>query len=168
MKCYYDSYHYTYVSFTSDNQFKYLLQYTCVTFTLMHIVSIYYVICVFFPLIVVLRLGIRSGWLIYLVVWPDEVMSGKLVNTCSAGYNNCKHCIDTHLTFQALSCTSNVLSEIFLQILKLGLYFESNVSFEVWFFSKTMPPILIPVLSGSLTRERHLSLAILRFNIAII
>ena len=50
-----------------------------------------------------------------------EVMSGRLVNTCSTG-KCCKCCIDTHLTFPALSCTSKALSEIFLQILKLGLY----------------------------------------------
>ena len=84
----------------------------------------------FFLLIVVLRSGIRLAWLMCLIVEPNEVMSGRLIRMYSVGYNNCKCCIDTHLTFPTLSCTPNALSEIFLQILKLGLYFESKASFK--------------------------------------
>ena len=72
----------------------------------MCIAIVYYIMHVFFALIVVLRSGIRLGRLLYLVVQPNEVMSGRLVNICSAGYNNCKYYNDTHLTFPALSCTS--------------------------------------------------------------
>ena len=79
---------------------------------------------------------------IYFVVQLNNVMSGRLDNTCSAGCNICKCCIDTHLTFPALSCTSKTLSKIFLQILKLGLYFKSKISYGVWFLSKTMSPNL--------------------------
>ena len=106
--------------------------------------------CALIALILVLRSDIRIGWLIYLVVWPNEVMSGRLVKMCSVGYNNWKCCIDTWLTFQALSCTSNALSKLLLQILKLTLYFEWNACFGVWFFIKTRSPILKSVLSRSL------------------
>ena len=44
---------------------------------------------VFFALIVVLRTGIKLGLLIYLVVHQNEVMSGRLVNICTVGNNNC-------------------------------------------------------------------------------
>ena len=57
---------------------------------------------VFFALMVVLRSGIKLEWLIYLLVCPHNVMSGKLVNTCSLWYNNCKCCIDTYLTFNTV------------------------------------------------------------------
>ena len=72
--------------------------------------------CAFFPSTVVLRLGIMLGWLMYLVVCLNDAISGRLVNTCSVEYNNCKCCIDTCLNIPALSCTSNALSEIFIQI----------------------------------------------------
>ena len=74
---------------------------------------------VFFTLMAVFRSGIKLGWLIYLVVHPNEVLSGRLVNTCSTGYNNCKCCIVQETHFPALSCTSKALSKVFLQILKL-------------------------------------------------
>ena len=90
---------------------------------------LFYHTCAFFALSVVLRSGIKLGWLIYLVVHPNHVMSSRLVNTHSAWYNNCKCCIDSCLTFPALSCTSKALPEIFLQILKLGLYFKSKSVF---------------------------------------
>ena len=122
----------------------------------------------FFALIVVFRSGIRLEWLIYLVMWSNEVMSGRLVNTCSVGYNYCKCCIDTHLTFSALSCTSKALSEIFLQILKLDLHLKSKVSFWVWFFFiKIMSPIFKSALSGSLIMGENLSLPVFKFNTAI-
>ena len=121
--------------------------------------------CVF-ALLVVLRSG-YVRWLAYLVACPNEVLSGRFVNTCSVGYNNCKCCIDTHLTFPALTCSSEAWSEIFLQILKLGLYFEESVM-GVWFFIKTMSPILKFVLSGSIIGGGHWSLAIFSFNTTII
>ena len=52
-----------------------------------------------FAVILIVRSGIRLGWLIYLVVHPNEVMSDRLVNTCSAGNNNCKCSIDTPWPF---------------------------------------------------------------------
>ena len=114
----------------------------------------------FYTLIIVLISGIRLGWLIYLAVWPNEVMSGRLVNTCSVGCNNCKYCIDTYLTFLVSSHISKALSKIFSQILKLGLYFKSKVSLGVWFLIETMSPILKSVLSGSLIGGGYLSLAV--------
>ena len=95
-------------------------------------------------------------------------MSGGLVITCSVVYKNCKCFIDIHLTFPVLSCTSKTLSYIFLQILKLGLYFKSKVFLGYGFLLKTVSPILKFVLSGTLTGTGHLSLAIFRFNTAII
>ena len=114
--------------------------------------------CAFFTLIAVLRLGIRLGQLIYFVAY--EGMSGRLVNTCSSGCCNCKGYIDTCLTYPVLSCTANTSYKIFLQILNLGLHFESNASFGVWFSTKTMSPILKSVLSRSLIWEGQLSLAV--------
>ena len=94
------------VSFTSDNFFDiYDATNACCRCLLCHA-------CVFFALMLVLRSGIKLGWIIYLAVHPNEVMSGRLVNTCSAGYRNCTYCIDTCLTFPALSCASQTLSEI--------------------------------------------------------
>ena len=89
----------------------------------------------FFAFMVLISV-IKLGWLIYLVVCPNEGMSGRLVNTCSMGYNNCKCYIDTHLTLPALSCTSQTLSKIFLKILELGIYFESKVSLGYDFLLK--------------------------------
>ena len=134
-------------------------------FLLMHV---FFVSCMWdFALMVVHKSGIKLEWLIYFLVCPNEVTSGRLVNICSAGCNNCRSCIDTHLTFPELSCTSEALSEIFLQIWKLGLYFESKVSLGVSFHTKTMSSILKFLLLGSLMWG-HLSLAIFRFNTAIL
>ena len=131
---YFDNHHYTYASIT----LKTILSVDYVTHVqhslwwLLH-VSVTSCICVLY-----FDCSIMLAWSIYLVVCPNEVMSGRLVNTkhcpnenmssrlvntCSAGCSNCKCCIDNHLTFPVLSCTSNTLSEIFLQFQKLGLYF---------------------------------------------
>ena len=92
------------------------------------------------------------------VGWSTHVLWGTVIVS---------DVFDTNLTFPVLSCTSSALSKIILQILKLGLYFESNASFEVWAFIKTMFPMLKSVLSGSLIGGGHLSLNVLRSNIAI-
>ena len=84
---------------------------------------IYYA-CEVFALMVVFRSGIKLGWLIHLMVCPNDFISGRLVNTCSAGCNNCRCCIDTHFTLPTLSCHfKNALSEISLQIWKTGFIF---------------------------------------------
>ena len=90
--------------FTSDNHFGFLLYLNVLHYFDVHCKCLLHYACVFFALILVLRSGISLGWLIYFVVQLNEVMSGRLVNMCSVGYNNCK-CIDTCLTFPALSCT---------------------------------------------------------------
>ena len=59
--------------------------------------------CQIFALMVALRSGIKFRWLIYFMVHPKEFISGRLVNTCSVGCNNCRCWIDTHLTFPELS-----------------------------------------------------------------
>ena len=116
----------------------------------------------------VCRSGIRLGWLMYFIIHPNGVMSGKCINTCTAGYSNCRCCTDTHLIFSVISCMPQALSEILLQILRLGLYFLSNALVGVWFFNNTRPPTLKSVCYGSLIGGGHLSLAILRFTTAII
>ena len=121
----------------------------------------------FFTLMVVLGSGIKLGWLIYFVACPNEVISGRLVNTCSVLCNSCRCCIETCLTFPELSCTSKALSEIFLQIWKLDLYFKSNVSLGVCFLSKTMSPYFKICFTGIPGGGGDLSLAIFKFKTAI-
>ena len=75
----------------------------------------------FLKVTAVCKSGIRLELLIYLVIHLNEVMSGRCVNTCSIGCNYSKCCIDSHLVFPMLSCTSKALSELLLQILKLDL-----------------------------------------------
>ena len=58
------------------------------------------------------KLGMRLGWLMYFIVLPN-VMSVRCIRTCSFWCNNWRCCIDIHLTFLALSCTSRALSDIF-------------------------------------------------------
>ena len=94
-------------------------------------------------------------------------MSGKCVKTGSVGCNNCKYCIGTHQIFPILSCVSKALSEILLQILKLGVYFVSNSSTGLWFFNNTMSPTLNSVLSESQSGGGYLSQATLRLSTAI-
>ena len=56
--------------------------------TLLHVAGVCYAMaCAFFALMVVPRSCIKFGWLIYLVVCPNEIMPDRLVNTCSVGYN---------------------------------------------------------------------------------
>ena len=74
----------------------------------------------------VCRLGVRLGWLMYFIIYPNEVILGRCANICSVGCGNWRCCIDTHLTFPVVSCTSKALWDIHLQILKPGLYSVSN------------------------------------------
>ena len=60
------------------------------------------------------------------------------------------------------------MPEIFLQILELGLYLESEVSLGVWFLQRTMSPILKFALLGSLMGGWVLSHAIFKFSTAIV
>ena len=75
--------------------------------------------------------------------------------------------MDTLLMFPVLSCTLKALSESHLHILRLGLYLDSKVVIWVWYFSRTMSPILKSVLFGSLMGGGLLSLAVLRLSTAV-
>ena len=52
----------------------------------------------------------------YFAIHIKEVMSGRCINTCSVECINWRCCIDICLNFPVLSCTSNALLYIYLQI----------------------------------------------------
>ena len=85
------------------------------------------------------KLDIRLWWLIYFIVCLNEVISGRWISTCSVGCNNCRCCIDTCLIL--LSCTSEVLAETFLQILKIFYILGQMLLF--WCGSLTIPCLLL-------------------------
>ena len=78
-------------------------------------------------------IGTNLGWLMYLVVHPNVVRSGRWISTWSVGCSNCKCWMDTHLTFPVLSCMLKALSESHPEILMLSLYLESKAVVRMCF-----------------------------------